>query len=205
MGVFGLAYVLVGCHHPPPAPPPTPTVEPVAEPPKKKPCVAMSEDCVASADTQAKIPSTDYVFIPPPGWTFAQESGETMAKAKDQPLALAVTGVDLPKGPVEQGKARDVALAALIDAVGVKLGPKAPKQWPVWNGKGDDATKCGNSTCKVWQTDAKFGDKTGILVTFTTQDSGGKEIVGVAFCPGDAASVALINQSLATFGPGSYQ
>ncbi len=197
---------LAGCPKKPAAPPPEPTatVAPVATP-KKKPCVAMSEECVASADTQAKIPSTDFVFIPPPGWTFAQESGQTLAKLKDQPLAMAATGLDLPKAPTDQVKARDATFTSLTQAVGVPLAQQAGHAYsPRWT-KSDDATKCGNTTCKIWQTDAKLGDKPGVLLTFTTQDSGGKEILGIAFCPNDAASVALVNKSLETFGPGSYQ
>src|SRR5437868_2867115 len=97
---------------PPPPPPPVASSEPVAKPePKKKPCEAMNEECVASGDTQAKIPSSDFVFIPPMGWTFAQESGQTIAKLKDQPLGMAVTGLELPKAAPDQAKTRDVLIA----------------------------------------------------------------------------------------------
>jgi hypothetical protein len=197
----------IGCRPTPPPPPPQPDPEP--EPtaaPKKKPCVAMSEECVASADTQAKIASSDFVFIPPAGWTFAQESGQTLAKAKDQPMAMAVTGVELPKSPAEQTKARDAVLPALAESIGLKLPAKGVKTWtPNWSTP-VDKPKYGSAQYAIWQnTDAKYGDKPGVLLVFTTTDSAGKEILGIAVCPSDDKSTSIITKSLETFGPGSYQ
>jgi hypothetical protein len=194
-----------GCKHKPPPPPPQPTSEPAPPPPPKKACEAMNEDCVATGETQAKIPSSDYVFIPPPGWTYAQEAGQTIARVKDQPLAMAVTGVALPPAPPDQAKTRDVLVEKLGEAIGVTLPKKGTKTWtPDWN-KGQPQT-FGSTVYSVWQnTDAKLADKAGVLLVFTTKDSAGKEIVGLAFCPNDEKSTALVTKSLETFGPGSYQ
>jgi hypothetical protein len=192
----------------PPPPPPTTSAEPVAKPEvKKKPCEAMNEECVASGDTQAKIPSSDFVFIPPTGWTFAQESGQTIAKLRDQPLAIAVTGLELPKAPGDQAKTRDALVLKLAESVGVSLPKKGSKPFATtWAQPADPAAKYGSTTYAIWQnTEAKLGDKGGLLLIFTTKDSTGKEIVGLAFCPNDEKSIALIQKSLETFGPGSYQ
>ncbi len=197
------------------AKPPPPVTEPLAtddQPPlvskkeKKKPCEAMSEDCVASGDTQAKIPGSDFVFIPPNGWGFAQESGQTLAKAKEAPAALAVTGYDFGT-PAEESKMRNLLLPKLAQSIGVSLPEKKKKVFlPTWD-KPDDKQKFGDTEFELWQAeDAKLGDKAGPLLVFLTRDSGGKKILGLAFSPkGDDKTVEVIMKTLQTFGPGSYQ
>jgi len=197
---------LMACRpKPPPPPQPDPEPEPTATAPKKKPCVAMTEECVASSDTQAKIASSDFVFIPPAGWTFAQESGQTLAKAPDQTMAIAVMGLDLPTVAAEKTKARNGALTALAQSLGIKLPSKGVKTWsPDW--AQPHAETYGSAKYALWQNmDAKYGDKTGVFLVFTTTDSTGKEIFGIAFCPSDDKSTSTITKSLETFGPGSYQ
>jgi hypothetical protein len=208
--VVSLVVFSAACHHKPPPPPPEPEPEPeVTEPKpikeKKKPCEAMSEECVASGDTQAKIPGSNFVFIPPNTWAFAQESGQTIAKSKDVPAAMAVTGYDSGT-PAEENKMRNALLPKLAQSIGVALPEKRKKPFlPTWE-KPDDTQKVGESEFALWQAeDAKLGDKTGPVLVFGTKDSSGKKVLGIAFSPkGDDKTIDLIMKSLQTFGPGSY-
>jgi hypothetical protein len=208
LGFSMTLFVAAGC-----SPKPPPPVEPVEEAPpapapvkKKKPCEAMNEDCVASGDTQAKIPGSDFVFIPPNSWAFAQESGQTLAKAKDAPAALAVTGYDSGT-PADESKTRALMLPKLAESIGVSLPEKRKKAFvPNWD-KPDDKQKFGDTEFELWQAeDAKLGDRVGPILIFVTKDSGGKKILGLAFSPkGDDKTTEIIMKSLQTFGPGSYQ
>lgn len=210
VGSLGVLLLAVGCASKPPPPPPEPEPEPEpvhhAPKEKKKPCEAMSEECVASPDTQAKIPGSDFVFIPPNGWGFAQESGQTTAKAKEVPAALAVTGYDAGT-PAEESKLRNALLPKLAQSIGVSLPEKKKKAFqPVWD-KPDATEKYGDTEFALWQADdAKLGDKVGPLLVFTTKDSSGKKVLGLAFSPkGDDKTVEVVMKALQTFGPGSYQ
>ena len=207
--VFLLAASGCAAKPPPPVPAPSNTDD---QPPlvqkkeKKKPCEAMSEGCIASGDTQAKIPGSDFVFIPPTGWGFAQESGQTLAKAKEGPAALAVTGYD-PGTPVEEAKTRNLLLPRLAQSIGISLPEKKKKTFvPLWD-KPDDKQKFGDTEFELWQADdAKQVDRAGPLLVFTTKDSSGKKILGLAFSQkGDDKTVEVIMKVLQTFGPGSYQ
>ncbi len=165
----------------------------------------MSEECVASGDTQAKIPGSDFVFIPPNGWAFAQESGQTMAKATDAAAAMAVTGYDAGT-PAEETKMRNALLPKLAQSIGVTLPEKKKKAFtPVWE-KPDDTQKFGDTEFALWQAlDAKLGDKSGPVLIFMTKDSSGKKVLGLAFsAKDDDKTTEMIMKSLQTFGPGSY-
>lgn len=191
----------------PPEPVPDTTAsvsEPKPDPPKKKLCESLSEGCVADGDKdRAKIASSNFVFIPPKGWTYAMESGQTIAKHKGDPLAIAMTAIDLPKAAADQGKTLDVVFPKLVEAVGVTLATANKKPWsPDWK-KPNDSPKIGASQFQIWEnTESKLADKGGNLLTFTTKDGGGKTIVGVAFYPAENEPMALINHTLETIGPG---
>ena len=175
--------------------------------PKPKPCEEMSEDCSASGDTQAKIPGSDFVFIPPAGWGYAQESAQTLAKAKAGPAALAVTGYDAGSAS-DEAKVRELLLPKLAGSIGVALPETRKKKAyaPTWD-KPEATEKYGELSFDMWEAeDAKLGDRVGPLLVFSTKDSTGKKLLGVAFSlKGDDATINLIKESLKTFGPGSYQ
>jgi hypothetical protein len=196
----------IGCSPkkpPDPTPQPSESVAVKPPPPKPKLCESLSEDCVGDGDkARAKVASSNYVFIPPKDWTYAMESGQTIAKKKGEPLAIAAVAIDLPKAQADQNKTLAAAFTQLADAIGVALPEANKKKWaPEW-GKGEK-TKIGANEYMVWEnTDAKLSDKGGNLLTFTTKDGGGKTILGVAFAPADDAQMAVINHALETFGPG---
>jgi len=135
----------------------------------------------------------------------ATNAAPQMAKAPDQTMAIAVMGLDLPTVAAEKAKARSGALTALAQSLGIKLPSKGVKTWaPDWSQP--HAETYGSAKYALWQNmDAKYGDKTGVFLVFTTTDSTGKEIFGIAFCPSDDKSTSTITKSLETFGPGSYQ
>lgn len=198
---------------PPPEDPQPTTAEPkkkkkkkeVAEPLKPK-CESFAEECVATGDTQAKIPGSDFVFIPPIGWVFAQESGQTVAKAKDDLGYIAVTGLE-GESAGDQDKMRDATYPKLFEAIGVTATDKRKKKFvPAW-GKPDEERKTGDVVVKMWQADdAKHGDQSGPLLVFMTKDTSGHALLGVAFTKsGDTTAIKAIEESLTTFGPGGYQ
>jgi hypothetical protein len=205
--VLGASILAVGCS---PKKPPDPTPQPSAsvvakpDPPKPKLCESLSEDCVADGDkNRAKIASSNFVFIPPKGWTYATESGQTIARRKGEPLAMAMTGIELPKAAADQAKTLDVLFPKLIEAVGVTLEQVNKKPWsPPWKAP-NDKPKIGANQFEIWEnTGSKLGDKGGNLLTFTTKDAGGKTILGVAFYPAENEPMALINHTMETIGPG---
>lgn len=205
--VAAASILTIGCSpkKPPEDPKPEPTETAVAkpDPPKKKLCEALSENCVADGDKdRAKIASSNFVFIPPKGWTYATESGQTIAKKKGDPLAIAMTAIELPKAAADQPKTLDVLFPKLIESLGVTLQVVNKKPWaPEW--KKTNETKIGAATFSIWEnTESKLGDKGGNLLTFTTKDGSGKTILGVAFYPAENEPMALINHTLETIGPG---
>lgn len=205
--VFAAASILsIGCSpKKPPDPQPQPSASAAEKPPAPKPklCESLSEECIADGDkNRAKIASSDFVFIPPKGWIYATESGQTIAKLKGQPLAIAMTAIELPKAQADQAKTLDVLFPKLIEAAGVTLAQVNKKPWaPNW--KEQNKQPIGKAEFIIWEnTDSKLGDKGGNLLTFTTKDAAGKTIVGVAFYPAENDPMALINHTLETIGPG---
>src|SRR5216684_3308441 len=97
--VLAIAWLLVGCGHKPPppvAPPPPPTEPAVKEEPKPpKKCETIEEDCVADAQTHAKIARSNLVFTPVSGWKYAQMENATVAQPVETGAAQAFTAFDL--------------------------------------------------------------------------------------------------------------
>lgn len=177
-----------------------------AKPKREKPkCLAFTENCIATADTQAKIPGSEAVFIPPAGWTYAQQSDATLTQIEGSPAVIALAGFDA--APADEAKTRDSLYAQLLQVVEVSPPEKFKKKYaPKWE-KADQERENGSMKLKLWQAEAaKRSGKSGFLLVLMTTDPAGKKIVGVAFSPdGDDASIEKISTALETIGPGSYQ
>lgn len=207
-GALALASILsIGCSPkkpPDPIPDPTETAVAKPDPPKKKLCESLSEECVGDGDkNRAKIASSNFVFIPPKGWVYAQESGQTIARKKGEPLVLVATGLELPKAQPDQAKMLDAAFSTLAGSAGIALAQVNKKPFtPDWK-KPADTPKIGANQFSIWEnTDSKLADKGGNLLVFTTKDAAGKTILGVAFYPAENDPMALINHTMETMGPG---
>lgn len=202
---------LGGCKKKDPEPE-VPTAEPDVTPskPKKPPkpkCEAFSENCLATPDTQAKVAGSGLVFIPPEGWTYAQESEATLAHIDGAPVAMAIATFEAGKDAKEEGKNREVAYDKLIQKLEITLPEKFKKKYtPNW-AKADDTRKSGDMELKLWQGDgAKRSGKPGFVIVLLTSDPAGKKVLGVAFnAENDEKNAEAISKSLETIGPGSYQ
>lgn len=177
-----------------------------SKPKREKPkCLAFTENCIATADTQAKIPGSEAVFIPPAGWTYAQQSDATLTQIEGSPAVIALAGFDA--APADEAKTRDSLYAALLEVVKLSPPEKFKKKYtPKWD-KADQERANGDMKIKLWQAEAaKRSGKSGFLLVLMTTDPAGKKIVGVAFSPdGDDSSIEKISTALETIGPGSYQ
>lgn len=212
-GVFFVAAIVAGAvacsstpapEEPEADPTSTATADVSVKPPEKK-CETLTEECSATGDTQAKVPGSDFVFIPPIGWIYAQESGQTVTRRKGPDAAMAVAAFE-----GTEPKTKEVLLSKLASSIGVTIPEKKRgKVWtPTWE-KPDDKMKVAEVELSLYQADgAKRGDLSGPMLVFLTKDSVGKNILGVAFSPeGDQGNQAVqeVLKSLETFGPGSYQ
>ena len=208
--LFSLVLAISGCGSTQEPDPEIPTAEPEtsvsAKPKRQKPkCEALSENCLATADTQAKVPGSEAVMIPPVGWGYAQQSDYTISKIEGSAAAIVLAGFDATGA--EEPKAREATYTKLVTALEITLPEKFKKKFmPKWE-KPDDVRKNGNMELKLWQAEAaKREGKTGYLLVLMTVDPAGKKIVGVAFSPeGDEDSIKKISAALETIGPGSYQ
>ena len=140
--VVAASILAVGCSpKKPPERQPLPTTSAVAkpDPPKAKLCESLSEECVADGDkNRAKIASSNFVFIPPKGWLYATESGQTIARRKGDALAIAMAGIELPKAQADQAKTLVVLFPKLIESIGVTLAQVNKKPWsPTWKSPND--------------------------------------------------------------------
>jgi hypothetical protein len=218
---FPVAWALVACGSlacgsTPEPDPEVPTAEPevnVTKPKKEKPkCETFKENCLATADTQAKIAGSESVLIPPVGWTFAQQSEYLVTQVDGSAAALALAGFDA-SGPAEAA-AREAVYNKLLTALEIAPPERFKKKFvPAWD-KGDvpgvqrsNTMKAGSMELKLLQAEqpAKRAGKPGFLLVIMTTDPAGKKIVGVAFSPeADEESVNKISAALETIGPGSY-
>jgi hypothetical protein len=213
---FPVAWTLMACGSTPEPEPEVPTsdveVKPT-KPKKEKPkCETFKENCLATADTQAKIAGSESVLIPPLGWTFAQQSEYLVTQVDGSAAALALAGFDA-SGPAEAA-ARDAVYNKLLTALEIAPPERFKKKFvPAWD-KADVAgvqrsntMKVGSMELKLLQAEqpAKRAGKPGFLLIISTTDPAGKKIVGVAFSPeADEESVNKISAALETIGPGSY-
>jgi hypothetical protein len=182
----------------PPPPPPEPKK-------KKKPkCEAVDENCVATPDTQARVAGSELVFIPPEGWTFAQEKELTRTFDKGGGAVLAMSSFE---PGTEEAKTREALFEALATSLEISLPEKFKRKYkPNW-AKPDDKRASGDTELLLWQAgDAKHGDQKGYLLVLLAPDPAGRKVMGLAFAPESNEAVAeVIMKSLETLGPGSYQ
>ena len=200
--------VVVACGGTQDPDPEIPTAEPsasAAKPKREKPkCLAFTENCVSTADTQAKIPGSEAVFIPPVGWTYAQQTDATLTQIEGSAAVIALAGFD--SAPADEAKTRDSLYAKLLQIVELSPPEKFKKKYtPKWD-KADQERENGNMKVKLWQAEsAKRTGKSGFLLVLTTTDPAGKKIVGVAFSPdGDESSIEKISKALETIGPADW-
>jgi len=205
--LFGGLVAFPGCKKA--APEPAVASADVEPPPKKKPkpkpkCEDLSEKCAAAADTQARIAHADSVFIPPEGWSYAQQPEMTVAQPEGAPGVMAITAYEAGK---EEAKDREAQYQKLVGALEITLPEKAKKKYaPKWDVP-DGKKQTGNTEILLWQAKAaKRAGKSGYLLVLLTADPAGKKILGVAFAEdGDDKTIGAISKSLETIGPGSYQ
>jgi hypothetical protein len=165
----------------PPPPPPPP-------PPKK--CENLSENCVAAADTRARIASSDLTFGPAASWTYAQQPSVTIAQTSDSGPALAFTGVDLDaKDTKKDAGNKDAALLELVKQLGL-TGLKPKLSWK----KTDETKTIGDLKLGLYYSQlkgpAQRGAKKGKVLVVAGPSSSDKGIVGLGFVPEDDKSDA---------------
>lgn len=179
---------------PPPAPPPAPVVaqkpkpkedpfeKPLPPPPK---CESMEEKCVADKATHARVAEAGAVmFVPPNGWTYAQEATVSIAQTSDDGPAIAIAAAKTvvpAKGPGPMEHLRDTTLQALAERLGVKL----PKQKIAWK-KIDKTLTIGSYSIALYQVEgATRAGKKGPLLVFTTPLEGTRILLGIGFVDDD--------------------
>ena len=193
----GIVFVALGaCHHadtPPPVAPPPPTATeapPPPTPPVQPKCEDLSENCVAAADTRARIASTDLTFAPAAGWSYAQQSTVTVAQTSSSGSALAFAGVDLDAKDAKHDLAlKDAALVELAKQLGL-TGLKSKLSWK----KPDEPKAVGDMKLGLYYSQLKGqsqrGAKKGKALVVAGPTSGDKAIVGLGFVPDDDKSDA---------------
>ncbi|MFO0550716.1 MAG: hypothetical protein U0271_20140 [Polyangiaceae bacterium] len=171
-------------------------------PPPPK-CEAFSENCSATASTQAKVAGANVIFVPPAGWLYAQQATETISKPKAGDGIIGMAAFEATDK--ELVKVRGENYDRLVGALEVTLPEKNKKKWtPNWD-KPDQTRKSGDMEIKLWQLEkAKRNTKTGFVLVIIAADASGKKVLGLAFAPeGDDKAVEAISQSLETIGPGA--
>jgi hypothetical protein len=170
----------VSCRHaPPPAPPPPPPVAPAPQPPPPPKCEKPEEACISKTDTRARIRESGWDFVPPEGWTYAQEAEQTVATGKNAALAVTARDKSEDKKPREE---REDALRALLDKLGVTL----PKRKIVLPKKPDQSEKIADLAVELFQLDgAKREGKKGPLLVFAADLPDRRVLVGVGFVADD--------------------
>jgi hypothetical protein len=199
MPVVLLATSLTSCGSATPDPaPPIQTAAParavaVLPPPAPPKCEALAENCAAEDGKWAKIPASEMVIAPVPGWIYAQGQKLTISQQGDAGPCLAVTGHEVPD-PRKIDKVYPVQLEALAGELDIHLG-KASVKW-----KQPDKLPGGKVALSQWIVRAvKRGETGGDLLIVATQPQDGKAVFGVAFVPdGDDADAAKVLASFAT-------
>jgi hypothetical protein len=207
LGVPSFALLGCGSSTPEPTTAADDATPPPPEPKKKKAkpkCEALDENCVATPDTQARVAGSEFVFIPPEGWSFAQEKELTRTFDKEGGAVLAMSSYEPGS---EEAKTREALFEALAEALEIALPEKFKRKYkPNW-AKPDDKRASGDTELMLWQAgDAKHGTEKGYLLVLLAPDPSGRKVMGLAFAPeSNEAAAEVIMKSLETLGPGSYQ
>lgn len=195
--LLGVALGATACGSPPPPEPPKPmpAPEPKPEPPPPPSCEALDEGCRAEPDTQAKIATSQHVFTPPEGWTYAQQARATVAQVADDGPVLALT-VFTPEGEGEAlAQQQADALQSLAEAVGIEL----PDKKVVFD-RPDQEDEVAGLAMKYWQREeAKRGDASGSLLVLMSA-LGDRALLGLGYVPAadDTEADRLIFEALQT-------
>jgi hypothetical protein len=171
------------CAKPPPPPkPPVAEAAPAPEPPPKA-CEALSEGCIAKADTRVGI-GTTWSIAPPTQWTYAKERDATIARTDGAVLAATTYDgrppvVEKPKktaSTTPATKARDEALEGITKKIAVTLLKKM-----TWPAKPARVVAVGDREVALHQIDGATQDgKRGALLVFTSKPSE-ETLLGVGF------------------------
>lgn len=128
---------------------------------------------MSTSDTRAKIGETSWTIQPPQGWTFAQ--GAEVVTVTES-AALAVTSYERPKNAAKRGAARDAALTAVTEKIGV-----APKKL-VWPARPHKRSKVGTLEVSLYQFGgAKRDHDAGPLLVFSAPLTPDLLLIGAAF------------------------
>lgn len=177
-GAFAAALVgttcVLGCTKPPP---PKPAIAKEAPPPATPPpppaCLALSEGCIATADTRIAI-GTGWSIAPPAQWTYAKEPDATVARTDG--AVLAMTTYDGRAQATPSKKARDAAL----DGVAKKVSVTLPKKMS-WPAKPARVVTVGDREVALHQIEGATQDgKKGALLLFTSKPSE-QTLLGIGF------------------------
>jgi len=159
----------------PPPPPPPPVVIKKESPPK---CESLTESCIATDKTRAKIKQGRLIFAPPSGWSYAQETEATEATIQGAAFALTTFTKSDAKSHVE----RDEAVKMLAGKLGLVL----PKRHSLLRAHADQKQKVGDLTVLLFQVGgAKREGKKGPLLIFTADISPSEELAGIGFVADD--------------------
>lgn len=186
--------MMAACSSTPPPQAPTeeiakeswPSSDANTSPPK---CESLDEGCKAKGKTFAKIAKTALTLSPPKGWLYAQTTDALIAETNGEGALIVAGGFEVePKDKKKQAKARDEALAVLLEQVMLSAPPKKKVNWTK---KGDDERDIAGMKLSLWQLDGgSRKEAKGPLLVFLADLGEGKELIGVGFVPSDDTSGA---------------
>jgi hypothetical protein len=150
----------------------------------------LDEKCKAGADTRAKFGANGGSFAPPADWTYAKESGQSVATA---PGGGAVIGF------IDAASNKPAEVWAGLDRLAKRLTITGVEQKGLDFKKAEFTWKAGTLDVKVWQVEApqkgegwkpkhmfqkkdpKMENADGAVLVAVTEAPGGKVFVGLAF------------------------
>lgn len=145
---------------------------------------------MADKATHARIAEANVVFVPPQGWTYAQETAASIAQTSDEGPALALAGFTIAPDESKDPKKLDHRRDTLLQALGERLGLKMPKAKILWK-KPDKTLTVGSFSVSLYQLEgATRAQKKGPLLVFTAPLSSDVALVGVGFVNEDDATDA---------------
>jgi hypothetical protein len=155
--------------------------EPKVEAPPPPKCESLDEKCTSKDGTVARIAKTELSFAPPPGWTYAQTDGATIAQHGDGAM-LVVAGWD-PGDPKD--KKAETSRDAQIEAL-MKQSTAALKKKINWKKAADITKEVAGLKVAVWDGGiGSRGDKKGTMIVFSAPIDGTKSLLGFGFVSDD--------------------